>query len=291
MTRGERIVLLVWSMGDAAATPSSGRGELRRPAATRRDACPRCDGIGTVQGAFRRQVECPTCEGRGMVWVDGYTGERTGAPGSAAPAPAEVATFRRRIGCAWCQEGLRSRWDPVRETWLPIERRSETLPRGTGVRAGKRCGNCDGTGWEWVSAELEVPGQARNGSVERVAWRIAGSYAELARALEKLRAWGPAAYHDLVQQGSRGVWPLSGIPAEEGLEFVSRLMPARIVVSGDVLVAWRARKERSEQIRGARRDLRIRELVSEGVPPAVVARRAGLSESQVRRIAYGRNVA
>ena len=285
MTRGERIVCLVWSMGDAVATPGGSR-ELRRVAATREVACEPCGGTGRALDRFRRPVLCPDCAGNGRFWVDGYTGERTGAPGSVAPAE-DLVSFRRRVGCSWCQEPDRARWDAERGTWLPVGRRLEVLPRGTGVRAGRRCEPCDGTGWRWVSADLEVPGVGRDTAQERVAWRIAGSYGELARALAALRHESVAAYRALVGEAASGRWPLEADWSVYGLGAVERRMPALIVVSGDVLVAWKDRERRAGLIRGPRRDQTIRELAAAGVSIGELAGRSGLSDRQVRRIAYG----
>lgn len=279
-------MLLIWSLGDAVASPG-GSGELRRPAPTVRVVCSSCEGDGWTTDRFGRRVVCAGCDGRGRFWVDGYTEQRTGDPGSTVPA-AELVSFRRRVGCAWCQEGDRGRWDPVRGTWMSVGCRFEVLPRGSGVRRGERCGTCDGTGWVWVSAGLEVPSARSAGPSDRVAWRLAGSYSELSAALEVLRARSVGWYRALLGEASRGGWPLCERKAENGLAFVEARMPARIVVSGDVLVAWRDRERRAEQIRGPMRDRRIRELVESGVSPAAVARRAGLSERQVRRIAYPR---
>lgn len=286
MTRGERIVVLVWSLGDAIAVPG-GSGEVRRPAPTELVECEACGGSGGVEDRFGRAMRCPGCGGRGRFWIDSYTGERTDDPGSTVPAP-EVVTFRRRVGCAWCQEGDRGRWDAGRGTWVSSGRRFEALPRGSGVRAGERCESCDGTGFEWVSAELEVPSARSVGSNDRVAWRIGGSYREVAAALDELRAWNRGAWRLLVEAAADGRWPLLGHYELASLGFVEARMPARIVVSGDVLAAWRDRERRAEQIAGPQRDHRIRDLIGQGVAPAVVARRAGLSESQVRRIAYPR---
>ena len=284
MTRGERIVCLVWSMGDAVATPAGSR-ELRRVAATSEVPCVVCGGSGRTLDRFRREGPCGDCGGRGRYWVDGYTGERTGAPGSVAPAE-DLVSFRRRVGCSWCQEADRARWDEAKGTWLPVGRRLEVLPRGTGVRAGRRCEPCDGTGWRWVSADLEVPGVGREAAAERVAWRIAGSYPQLAAALGWLKTLRRGWYRALVTEGSRGLWPLEGADARAGLDVVQASMPALIVVSGDVLVAWKDRERRAELLRGPKRDLLIRELAADGVSIAELARRSGLSDRQVRRIAY-----
>ncbi len=136
--------------------------------------------------------------------------------------------------------------------------------------------------------ELDLPSLVRDGASERVAWRIKGSYAELAAALAACRREDRRACRALVEAATDGRWPLGDQEADTALSFVAYRMPARVDVAGDVLEAWRAREERARLIRGPRRDHRIRELIGQGVPPAVVARRAGISERQVRRIAYPR---
>lgn len=292
MTRDERIVVLVWSLGDAIALPASGRGEVRRPAPTALVECEACQGSGRGADRFGRATACSSCAGRGRFWVDGYTGERTGAPGDPGPGP-ELVSFWRRVGCSWCQDGDRGHWDAQAGTWVSHGRRFEALPRGSGVRCGERCEDCDGSGWVRVPAEMEVPSVERSRDVGgSVAWRIKGSYGELARALDDLRAWSPRCYRAFVSDATAGVWPIEPLSAYElgasrlGLVRVMSRMPAKIKVAGDVLAAWRDRERRSEMIRGPKRDARIRELVAAGVAPAVVARRAGISERQVRRIAY-----
>lgn len=150
-----------------------------------------------------------------------------------------------------------------------------------------------------MSADLELPGVPRNGS-ERPAWRIRGSYAELVAVLEELR-WhrepreappmvpaGRRWYRALVGQASEGRWPLEGQDADTGLSFVDAHMPARITVAGDVLTAWRDRERRAEQVRGPKRNDRIRELAGSGISLKDLARRSGLSVRQVRRIANPR---
>lgn len=281
MRRVERVVVLVWSLGDAVATPAGSR-EPRRLMPTRREVCPACDGERFVLDRFGRRRPCAGCGAEGRVWVDGYTGERTGAPGSVAPVALSPG-LRLRVGCAWCQEAPRSRWDEARGTWLPLEGRFEVLPCGSGVRAGERCWACGGTGWRYVSPDGGAAGVGGSAQ-DSVAWRIRGSYPELVLALETLKAHDRRAYRALLGCAQAGRLPVS--PAElRGAGRVAALMPPRIVVAAGVLEAWRAREERAAMIRGPRRNQRIRELLARGESAAAVARRAGLSERQVRRIA------
>lgn len=284
MIRSERVLVLVWSLPDAVLLPGSDR-DSRGLMPTRREACQACEGSGSILDRFSRRVTCGGCDGLGRFWVDGYTGDRVGAPGSTLPL--ELAAGRRvRVGCSWCQSGDRGRWDEVRGTWVSFARPVESLPQGSGVRGTSRCDACEGTGWRWLTADEPDPSGAKTKGADTTAWRIRGSYHEVAGALEQLLALSRPHWRALTREATRG----TGVDklneeAGFGLSIVTDMMPSRVEVAGDILVAWRAREERSLMVAGSR-DHRIRVLISRGKSPTEVGKLVGLSERRVREIAY-----
>jgi hypothetical protein len=243
VTRAERIVVLVWSLPDALPAPDSWTGSLTRGQPRRAGADdPMVVGAG------------------GPVYVQ------------QPYVPVE--------GCEWCQEPLRSRWDDARKTWVPVPMRFDRLPRGSGVRGGKRCEPCEGSGWRRVSPD---PERRRNGG-ERGIWRLPGSYSELVEAMAGLPTGAGRVLLGFCVYADRGrPWQVAA-----ALEFVSRRMPNRISVAAGVVEAWRAREERRWLVAGPRRDQRIRQLAAQGEPVMRIAARAHLTERRVRQILKGR---
>ncbi len=289
--RRELIQALAWSLDDLLPLPATSTGSIVRGSSvrgegpSRRVACSACDGEGRLVDRFGRSVPCLVCGGRvagdghrarrgsGRVAVDAYTERQV----ATVEGPATVVRVER-VGCAWCQTGAGGR-------------SSGGLPRGCGVRAGRRCEACDGSGWRELTRvdPLEVAtGDAGGGGVEAALDRraAAGSYRELERTLSALRVRAPRVWRVWVAVVRFEVPARSGDGrvVEAGWRFVEAWMPGRVRVPSGVLVAWRARGERGRVVG---RDERIRADVLRGVPVRQVALEVGLSESRVQRIAYG----
>lgn len=284
MTRRDRIVALVWSLEDALPGVRSHLHDRepgsRRESPSRWDMCEPCGGTGERRDRFGHVSTCSVCSGRGRVRVDGYTGRQVSTSDVHVDAPVE------RVGCSWCQEPERSRWDSARRTWVPVERRYDTLPRGSGVRGTVACRSCDGTGWRRLTpapAETRASRTVDDGVLLQT-WARRGSYRELLVELGELRARDRDAYLALLHRVRQDTDPLCDWAAARGLAFLHARLPERLLVPGAVIAAWLARGERARQLRGPLRDRRIREALRAGEPVSSVARRAGISERHVRRI-------
>ena len=274
VARTDRILMLAWSLPDALKVlPSRSRDERRLAPATWH-LCAACDGTGNTRDRWSKATVCETCGGAGRYRTDPYA---DGQPvsGHADPAVAHRAT--RRLSCDRCsgQGVIPARW----------------LQPGThGLSA---CPSCDGTGSLHLPLTEPSPGE-RGVQLDSVAWQIVGGdWPALDTALERMRC-----------NGRRPLWRafvaayveepyVSSAAATVGLQQVSELMPARVRVPADVIVAYLDRDSRRRAAGAARskrmgrdhRNREIREALRLGHSPGDVARRFAVSERTIRRVA------
>ena len=168
---------------------------------------------------------------------------------------------------------------------------------GDGVLRGQRCVRCDGEGRRLAHVfelriDTRVEGERSPVDASLDARAACGSYAELDRALEDLRAASPRLWRGLLGAIDAGeVAPLDET-LEPPLSFVVERMPdpirvpAGVVANGRELERWqkrvRGRSCSPESLRA--RDAEIRRLVRRDTPVQWVAREFGLSVAQVYRV-------
>lgn len=295
--RRERIAALAWTLEDFLPGPKGSSFDPRRQEApSRREVCPSCDGEGrrTVrERGVSRTVPCVDCGGRleeldpdsgrvvvrgkrgaGRVDVDSYTGRIVSSHDLPTVARSE------EHGCPWCQGSDGG------------TRRHRRLPRGSGVRAGERCGPCDGSGWIRVTPAPRVDlsrVDADPAPVEAALDRRSelGSYAELERALSAMRVRARDA-----ARLWRGVFVECSLSFDElgpddralvgwAWSFIEGRMPREVRVPPGVVGAYR--RFRQAGGRPETRDDRMRREYEAGASVAVLARRFGVSTRTVYR--------
>lgn len=227
--RRRDVLLLLASRHDGLWFPSgSSTSSGFAPAViVRCDACVR----GRVRDRFGRPQTCSRCGGAGRLAFDPYDALRAPVGSSATAATARP---RRRVRCDRCD--------------------------GEGVWKGERCALCDGDGWRDLHVfELAIDVRDRDerdplaAAVEARA--EAGSYVELDRALERLRAWSVIRWGSLLDEVDRFRAPAS-TAGEQGLSFVVPRMPDPIRVPADVRANARLLRERRTRAKGRGSDPR-----------------------------------
>lgn len=270
-------MVLAWSLLDAIRQPRTSMSDEqpRRPSPSEWRLCGTCDGTGATVDRFGRGTGCVSCDGRGRYEVDAYTDSRVQTATSSAEPRVE------RVGCSWCQP---SHGREPAGRW-------ETLPRGTGVRGTDRCEHCDGTGWRTLTIAGDDTGR-RNHRGELVAWTMHGDWPALLAALDHVRRTDRPAYRAFLADAARG--EIRTAAGHRALEQLTRLLPGRLHVPGDIRQAFDARQHRQREAerkrqtrlgRAARRarDREIRQARHAGMPADVVAAAHGVSERTVRR--------
>lgn len=305
MTRREKLVVLLWSLHDFTPGPKSALRTVSGLAAGERVPCPDCglsDHVGYRVDSFKRRTPCVTCGGKpepsgrhgqwlvrdagsGVVQVDRMDSLR--APvrtvDQAAP-PTKPSRTVRCDGCAGEGAGGAHLDESGREYRDP-------------------CRHCGGSGRRTVavfdlSLEREVSDSDTRleDAIEKRA--AAGSYGELDRALAELKIAWPSLHRAVVDALVLGDPEAAKLTLVEkaGVPFLLARMPEPIRVSGGVVKAWRASRDRRALAVGrgagrqalAKRDTEIRSLVKQHKPTQWVAQEYGLSVSTVNRIVAGK---
>jgi hypothetical protein len=217
---------------------------------------------------------CSVCHGAGRYRSDPYA---DGDPVSGAGDVTLPRLTTRSVPCDRCD-------------------RTGVIPgRWVGLSGQVRCPSCDGSGSLTVPVAAEFDARRVAGSdLDSAAWRFrGGDWDALDSSLEVMRCNGRrplwrafvAAYVEPPYRPSES--------ASVALEHVESLMPARVRVPAELVVAWRDRDQRvREQIRkrGERmgRDHRNREIRAAlrlGHSVDDVARMFAVSDRTVRRVA------
>lgn len=315
MTRSDKLIVLLWSLHDFTPGPKSA---LRTTAGfappERWSPCDHCAGLGVVPDRFRRPtpcpvcaVECPDCAGTGFdVAKDAPCGRCKTTGLVAAPRHKgevkldEMDSDRQPVGST--ETGVRTK--PARTV------RCDGCD-GTGVggahldELGREyrdpCRHCGGSGRRTVAVfDLSLERKQSDGdtrledALERR--EDAGSYRELDRALADLKAAWPSLHRavvDALVSGDPEALKLT-LVERAGVPFLLARMPEPIRVSGAVVRAWKAARERRALAvgRGAgrvaieRRDKDIRSLVRQGKPAQWVAAEFGLTVARVNQITF-----
>jgi len=274
LSRFDRILMLAWSLPDALRVlPSRSRDERRMAPATWH-LCSPCDGTGNTRDRWSKATVCETCGGAGRYRTDPYA---DGAPVSGHADRAAPTHASRRVSCDRCSgQGV------IPTRWLE--------PGSQGLAA---CPSCDGTGGLHLPL-VETGSGERGVQLDSVAWTIAGGdWPALDTALERMRCNGRRPlWRAFVTAYVEEPYETSSL-STAALNQVSELMPTRVRVPNDVIVAYRDRSTRAQAARAARskrmgRDHRnrdIREALRLGHSTEDVARRFALSERTIRRVA------
>lgn len=305
MTRREKLVVLLWSLHDFTPGPKSALRTVSGLTAGERVPCPDCglsDHVGYRVDSFKRRTPCVTCggkpepsgkhgqwlvrdAGRGSVQVDRMDSLR--APVRTADQAAPPTKPSRTVRCDGCAgEG-------VGGAHLDEAGREFRDP----------CRYCGGSGRRTVAVfDLSVE-REQSGSDTRLDDAIkrredAGSYAELDRALADLKAEWPSLHRAVVDAlvlGDPEAVKLT-LVEKAGVPFLLARMPEQIRVSGEVVKAWKASRDRralavgrgAGKVARGKRDAEVKRLVlREHRPSQWVAAEYGLSVSTVNRIVAG----
>lgn len=296
MNRVDRTLVLAWSLLDLMPAPKTATGQLRagqrrEESAHHREPCPTCSASptpGLVRDRFQRSSVCPTCGGAGRRWVDDLTGQPTNPPGHEArplELPTRIAT--KRVLCDRCGGAGVHGWSEGRAL---------------------RCDLCDGAGRIpvpiWADDQAKTLERAGDPVLTQLERRDrAGSWHELDVALARLRVGYPGLTRAYVDRHVVDGRPRTG-DLEVAYRLVDRWMPPRIVVPGDVIQAYDARRDRAahaERVRLGRlgrvaqlerrdeRDDRIRLMAWQGERPEFIATQVGVSVATVRRVVNERS--
>lgn len=324
MTRGDRILALMWTVLDLDPAASVSSYDQRRGLApSERVPCESCGGVlvrddfgkvifrhngqGFFLDRFKRPEPCETCGGKrgddgqviaGNGWVERDRMDSERAPlrtGDAHAKPTKPPPTRRCDAC-----------DGTGKGGMHLD------PQGRPYRG--RCDYCAGSGRretvlfvrerEPRDADVDTRLDDELAALERQ--RKAGSYDELIAALSLLatrhRRCFDVLYQALVAGGRKpeaGSW--TGKLMLLGLAFIDSRMPPQIRVPADVQYAWKQRQQRGTLTlangRGAgkvqldKRDKEIRKLVRQGRPTQWVAGEYALSVASVNRIVNGEETA
>lgn len=271
LARRDRILVLAWSLPDALRVLEGRSSETRRLSPAVWQLCGTCDGHGTVTDRWSKSSACGMCRGAGRYRSDPYA---DGLPVSGA-ADVVLPRLSTRV--------------------VPCDRCSTTgvIPgRWVGSEGLVRCPTCDGTGSLSVPVVADETKTGGSGDLDSGTWAFrGGDWDALDAALEAMRCNGRrplwrafvAAYVEPPYRPSAD--------AEAGLGSVEAMMPSRVRVPDELVVAWQQRRER-ERLAVAKRASRmgrdhrrreIRAALRLGHTTEEVARMFAVSERTVRR--------
>lgn len=297
VTRREKLLVLLWSRSDFDYAPRSNLRTASGLTPGERVVCPDC-GSGERPGVrldrFKREVPCETCggriaapgvrakRGRGFVTVDGMDSELRPLRVERGDVPTRAAGSKLCDGCGGSGVGGAHLDEDGREF-------------------RDACRVCGGSGRRVVASfdlaldrEVSDSDTRLEDAIEKR--EASGSYRELDRALADLKAAWPSLHRAVVDAlvlGDPDALKL-GLVEKAAVPFLLARMPEPIRVSGQVVKAWKAAKERRALAvgRGAggvaieRRDKEIRTLVRQGKPTQWVAAEYGLTPARVNQITY-----